>query len=78
MKKKINKARNLFSTILPILSFTHQHIDIAIKFSKILRVREQIFTTDLCRLPISEFDIYQSEEANIHIEKVISLQNNIN
>ena len=78
IEKKINKARDLFSTILPILSFTHQHIDIAIKFSKMLRVREEIFTTELCRSPISEFDIYQSEEANIHIEKVISLQNNIN
>lgn len=78
IEKKINKARDLFSTMLPILSFTHQHIDIAIKFSKMLRVREEIFTTELCRSPISEFDIYQLEEANIHIEKVISLQNNIN
>ena len=78
IEKKINKARDLFSTILPILSFTHQHIDIAIKFSKMLRVREEIFTTELCRSPISKFDIYQLEEANIHIEKVISLQNNIN
>jgi 4-hydroxy-tetrahydrodipicolinate synthase len=78
IEKKINKARDLFSTILPILSFTHQHIDIAIKFSKMLRVREEIFTTELCRSPISDFDIYQLEEANIHIEKVISLQNNIN
>ena len=78
IEKKINKARDLFSTILPILSFTHQHIDIAIKFSKMLRVREEIFKTELCRSPISEFDIYQLEEANVHIEKVISLQNNIN
>ena len=78
IEKKINKARDLFYTMLPILSFTHQHIDIAIKFSKMLRVREEIFTTELCRSPISEFDIYQLEEANIHIEKVISLQNNIN
>ena len=78
IEKKINKARDLFSTILPILSFTHQHIDIAIKFSKMLRVREEIFTTELCRSPISEFDTYQLEEANFHIEKVISLQNNIN
>ena len=78
IEKKINKARDLFSTILPILSFTHQHIDIAIKFSKMLRVREEIFTTELCRSPISEFDIYQLEEANTHIEKVISLQTNIN
>ena len=67
----------MFSKILPILSFTHQHIDIAIKFSKLLRVKEEIFKTDLCRSPISQFDVYQLEEANNHIEKVISLQNNI-
>lgn len=78
IEKKINKARDLFSKILPIVSFTHQHIDIAIKFSKMLRVKEEIFITDLCRSPISGFDIYQLEEADIHIEKVISLQNNIN
>ena len=78
IEKKINKARDLFSKILPIVSFTHQHIDIAIKFSKMLRVREEIFITDLCRSHISEFDIYQLEEADIHLEKVISLQNNIN
>ena len=40
--------------------------------------REEIFKTEYCRSPISEFDIYQLEEANIHIEKVIGLQNNIN
>ena len=76
-EKKINEARNLFLKILPILSFTHQHIDIAIKFSKMLRVKEEIFKTDLCRSPISQFDVYQSEEANNHIKKVISLQINI-
>ena len=76
-EKKIIESRVLFSKILPILSFTHQHIDIAIKFSKMLRVKEEIFKTSLCRSPISQFDVYQLEEANNHIEKVISLQNNI-
>ena len=77
IEKRIIESRTLFSKILPILSFTHQHIDLAIKFSKMLRVKEEIFKTDLCRSPISQFDFYQLEEANNHIEKVISLQNNI-
>jgi dihydrodipicolinate synthase/N-acetylneuraminate lyase len=77
IEKKINEARSLFSKILPILSFTHQHIDIAIKFSKMLRVKEEIFKTDICRSPISQFDIHQLEEADVHIEKVISIQNNM-
>ena len=76
-ENKIIESRNLFSKILPILSFTHQHIDMAIKFSKMLRVKEGIFKTDLCRPPISKFDVYQLEEANNHIEKVIGLQNNV-
>ena len=76
-ENKIIESRNLFSRILPILSFTHQHIDMAIKFSKMLRVKEGIFKTDLCRPPITKFDIYQLEEANNHIEKVIGFQNNI-
>ena len=76
-ENKIIESRNLFSKILPVLSFTHQHIDMAIKFSKMLRVKEGIFKTDLCRPPISKFDVYQLEEANNHIEKVIGLQNNV-
>jgi 4-hydroxy-tetrahydrodipicolinate synthase len=76
-ENKIIESRNLFSKILPVLSFTHQHIDMAIKFSKMLRVKEGIFKTDLCRPPISKFDVYQLEEANNHIEKLIGLQNNV-
>ena len=69
------EARSLFSKILPVLSFTHQHIDIAIKFSKMLRVKEGIFETSLCRSPIKDFDNFQIEEANLHIENILNLQN---
>jgi 4-hydroxy-tetrahydrodipicolinate synthase len=69
------EARSLFSQILPVLSFTHQHIDIAIKFSKMLRVKEGIFKTSFCRSPIKDFDNFQLEEANLHIENILNLQN---
>ena len=75
IENKINEARKLFSQILPILSFTHQHIDIAIKFSKMLRVKEGIFHTSLCRHPINNFDKYQVDEANLHIENILHFQN---
>ena len=75
IENKINEARKLFSQILPILSFTHQHIDIAIKFSKMLRVKEGIFQTSLCRPPIDNFDKYQVDEANLHIENILHFQN---
>ena len=75
IENKIKEARNLFTKILPVLSFTHQHIDIAIKFSKMLRVKEGIFQTSLCRFPINNFDKYQVEEANSHIENILHFQN---
>lgn len=77
IEKKINKARDLFSKILPIVSFTHQHIDIAIKFSKMLRVEEGIFETSMCRLPIKSFDIFQQKEAYLNLNKASILQNSL-
>ena len=77
-EKKIENARMLFAQIMPVLSFTHQHIDISIKFSKMLRVKEGIFNKNLCRKPIKNFDQFQMEEANLHIRKVLDLQNYLN
>ena len=77
-EKKFESARKLFAQIMPVLSFTHQHIDISIKFSKMLRVKEEIFNTNFCREPIKNFDQFQIEEANLHIRKVLDLQNSFN
>ena len=77
-EKKIENARTLFAQIMPVLSFTHQHIDISIKFSKMLRVKEEIFNTNFCREPIKNFDQFQTQEANLHIRKVLDLQNSLN
>ena len=77
-EKKFESARKLFAQIMPVLSFTHQHIDISIKFSKMLRVKEEIFNTNFCREPIKNFDQFQLEEANLHIRKVLDLQNSFN
>jgi dihydrodipicolinate synthase/N-acetylneuraminate lyase len=77
-EKKIENARTLFAQIMPVLSFTHQHIDISIKFSKMLRVKEEIFNTNFCREPIKNFDQFQTQEASLHIRKVLDLQNSLN
>ena len=77
VQNKFEKARNLFFEILPTLSFAHQHIDISIRFYKLLRKREGIFETSICRPPIGDFDKYQNEEAQFHIEKIIKLQNKL-
>ena len=76
-ENKIEASRQLFYQILPILSFTHQHIDIAIKFSKLLRVQEGIFETSACRPPIKNFDSFQHEEAFMHINQVETLQDSL-
>ena len=77
-ENNIENARKLFAQIIPVLSFTHQHIDISIKFSKMLRVKEEIFNTNFCREPIKNFDQFQTQEANLYIRKVLDLQNSLN
>ena len=74
INRKFDEARALFNSIIPIISFTHQHIDISIKFSKMLRVKEGIFDTNVCRGEIFDFDDYQLQEANILLERIISIQ----
>ena len=68
------EARKLFYRILPAISFAHQHIDISIKFYKMLRVAEGIFSTDVCRGNIQEFDEVQRYEAGFHIDNILNLQ----
>jgi 4-hydroxy-tetrahydrodipicolinate synthase len=68
------QARVLFEKILPVLAFTHQHIHVSIAFSKKLRLREGIFSTDRCRPPVAELDAYQMREAQRWIERVLKLQ----
>ena len=77
LENKIEDSRRLFSQILPILSFTHQHIDISIKFSKMLRVEEGIFSTSICREPIKNFDQFQLNEVSLHISEILELQNQL-
>ena len=69
------EARILFNSILPAISFSHQNIDVSIKFYKMLRVRENLFNTSLCRDGIKEFDEFQMQEANLLIDQIIKIQN---
>ena len=72
---KVEDAREIFNLILPIISFTHQHINVSIMFSKLLRVKEGIFQTNICRGDIENLDKFQIEEARLNIKKIILLQN---
>ncbi len=74
INNKEKEARKLFYRILPAISFAHQHIDISIKFYKMLRVAEEIYSTDVCRGNIQEFDEVQRYEAEFHIDNILNLQ----
>jgi dihydrodipicolinate synthase/N-acetylneuraminate lyase len=72
------KARTLFESILPILNFSNQHIDISIKFFKSLRVREGLFASDYCRSPSAVFDPVQSQEAMHARSRAMKLLSGLN
>ena len=71
------QARKLFEQILPVLAFTHQHINVSIAFSKRLRVHEGLFQTGHCRAPIKPLDAFQEREAQRWIDRIIGLQQDI-
>ena len=72
------RARTLFESILPILNFSNQHIDISIRFFKNLRVREGLFASDYCRSPSAVFDPVQSQEAKHATSRAMRLLSDLN
>lgn len=71
------KAQDLFEEILPVLSFSNQHLDISIHFFKLLLYHQGIYKTKNVRDPILEFDKTHLEIAEDLIERVINIENNI-
>ncbi len=56
-------ARRLFEAMLPVLAFSNQHIDVSIRFFKLLRHAHGLFATDRCRPPVPTLDPVQRREA---------------
>lgn len=56
-------ARALFDRLLPVLAFSNQHIDVSIRFFKMLRLVEGLFSTNHCRPPVPPLDPLQTAEA---------------
>ena len=71
---QVKKSRNLFNEILPIINFSNQNIDISIKFFKIARVKEKLFSSSYCRNIEAKFDKFQYKEAN----NMLNLINKLN
>jgi 4-hydroxy-tetrahydrodipicolinate synthase len=74
---KQKEAEKLFEAILPVLSFSNQHLDISIHFFKRLLYRQGIYNTPNVRTPILPFDRIHEEIAGRLITKVITIENQI-
>jgi 4-hydroxy-tetrahydrodipicolinate synthase len=74
---KSDEAERLFRQILPVLTFSNQHLDISIHFFKRLLYRQGIYSTPNVREPILPFDKIHQGIADKLIEKVIQLENQI-
>lgn len=66
-------ARDLFHRILPVLSFSNQHLDISIHFFKRLLHRQGVYATSRVRPPIMPFDAVHEQLADDLIDDVLDL-----
>ena len=70
----IKKRSNfIFNKLLPILRFTHQHLNISIHFAKLLR-SEKIFSSShsVTKESLKDFPL---QEAKIILNKALDLKN---
>lgn len=72
-KGKREEAKMIFTKLLPIISFSHQHLDISIHFNKRLLYKQKIFSTPYVRQPLLSFDQYHERIADELIEYAIKL-----
>ena len=74
---KRDAAVALFNKFLPVLSFTRQHLEVAIRFNKQLLVRQGVFRTENTRTMTTPFDTFLSRLANELIGYGLDLYNSI-
>jgi dihydrodipicolinate synthase/N-acetylneuraminate lyase len=71
-------AKRLFDTIVPVLAFSNQHLDISICFFKRLLQRQGIYSTTHCRAPAHRFDAFHERIADELIDHVIATIGDLN
>jgi 4-hydroxy-tetrahydrodipicolinate synthase len=57
-----DEAREVFAKMLPVLAFTHQHLDVSIHFYKRLFHRRGIFRTARTRRPGAAYDAHHERQ----------------
>ena len=68
------RAIEIFQKIVPILAFSHQHVDISIHFNKRFYYKQGIFKTDIARDPIMPFDNFHKKVADELIQLAVELE----
>ncbi|GAB3016717.1 dihydrodipicolinate synthase family protein [Cyclobacterium sediminis] len=71
------EAEALFKTILPVLNFSNQSLDLSIHFFKRLLYRQGIYTQPTVRFPIAPFDGEQQKQADLLIDHILWTENNL-
>lgn len=71
------EARELFEKILPILSYSNQHLDISIHFFKEMLYSLGIYETNIVREPILAIDFINREISNELIERYKTIRNSL-
>lgn len=67
-------ARQLFESLLPVLAFSNQHIDISVQFFKRVLVAKGVFEAATVRKPILALDAVQERTATELVDRVLSLE----
>lgn len=69
-----DRAWQIFEKVLPVLSFSNQHIETSIHFFKRLLMRRGIFSTCAVRPPTCTYDAFQEKAAEERIQRVLDLE----
>ena len=67
-------ARQLFESLLPILVFSNQHIDISVQFFKRVLVAKGVCSSAAVRMPILALDAVHARTAAALVDRVLSLE----
>ncbi|RPI08753.1 MAG: dihydrodipicolinate synthase family protein [Zetaproteobacteria bacterium] len=67
-------ARQLFESLLPVLAFSNQHIDVSVQFFKRVLVAKGVFRAAVVRTPITALDAMQERTAATLVDRVLSLE----
>ncbi len=73
----VDTAAALFERVLPVLTYSNQHIDTSIRFFKELRKAEGLFDTDVCRAVKGAIVATERSASNTAMETALRLMDDV-